>query len=64
LPLVSGHIICIYLRSKPVTADIPVILISAHPKLDHYSELCGANAWLAKPFELQQLLDMVKQFVT
>ena len=28
LPVVSGHIICIMLKSRPETKDIPVILIS------------------------------------
>jgi len=50
LPVVSGHIICIMLKSKPETADIPVILISGHEQLESITTLCKAEAFLKKPF--------------
>jgi len=63
MPVISGHIVCIYLRSKPAVVHVPVVLISSHPKLDHYSELCGADVCLAKPFNLQKLLATVERLL-
>lgn len=50
LPFVSGHIICIMLKSKSVTRDVPVILISASPQLAGAASLSQADAYLGKPF--------------
>ena len=50
LPFVSGHIICIMLKSKPQTKDIPIILVSASDELAGYASLCKADAIFKKPF--------------
>lgn len=50
LPFVSGHIICIMLKSKLATKEIPVILISASPSLEGHATLSQADAFLGKPF--------------
>lgn len=63
LPVTSGHIICIILKSKPETRHLPVILISAYEGLEHTASLCNADAYLLKPFhdylQVQALLDKV-----
>ena len=63
LPVTSGHIICIILKSKPETRHLPVILISADEGLEHTASLCNADAYLLKPFDdylqVQALLDKV-----
>lgn len=51
LPVVNGHIICIILRSKPQTKDIPVLLISGDHRLEYVASLCEANGYLSKPFD-------------
>lgn len=50
LPYVSGHIICIMLKSKPETQHVPVVLISASPELQGHADLSQADAFLDKPF--------------
>jgi len=50
LPYVSGHIICIMLKSKPETRNVPVVLISASPGLQGHADLSQADAFLGKPF--------------
>ena len=59
LPNVSGHIICIFLKSKPQTKAVPVILMSAFKELEYFADLSGANAYLKKPFEKQDLLHVL-----
>ena len=49
LPVVSGHIICIMLKSRPETREVPVILISGHEELEGIASLCKAEAFLQKP---------------
>jgi CheY-like chemotaxis protein len=50
LPVLSGHIICILLRSKPETRRVPIVLISGHAELEAIAWLCRADAFLRKPF--------------
>jgi CheY-like chemotaxis protein len=60
MPVVNGHILCIILKSKPETKDIPVILVSTHPEIENYANLCEATAYLRKPFnDVNELLKVV-----
>lgn len=59
LPHVSGHILCILLKSNEITKDIPVVLISGYDGLEGFVSICKANASLQKPFETGQLLKIV-----
>lgn len=43
-------------------AAIPVVLFSADPALAREATAWGADAFLAKPFELKQLLQVIDQF--
>lgn len=48
------------LKSKPETADIPVVLISGHDQLEGITTLCKAEGFLKKPFQnISQITDMV-----
>jgi len=59
LPLLSGHIICILLRSQAQTSTKPVILISAGQTLAQVAELSQPDASLQKPFGMNDFLDSV-----
>ena len=59
LPHVSGHILCMVLKSKPSTKNIPVILISASNQLAGFANLSEADASLQKPFDIDDLLRLV-----
>ena len=61
LPNANGHAICIFLKSKQQTKAVPVILMSAFEKLEYFADLSGANAYLKKPFERQELLNVLKK---
>ena len=62
LPYISGHIIAIMLHCNSVTRHIPQILISGSPMLANYAELAEVNGMLRKPFELAELLSMIRSF--
>ncbi|QEM03856.1 response regulator [Mucilaginibacter sp. P25] len=59
LPIISGHIICILFKSKPVTREIPVVLISANPAIKQKAAIGEADAYIGKPFEIQELVDVL-----
>ncbi len=56
LPDVNGLVLCRQLRENPSTANVPIIMISAHaPPMTQEASEAGANAYLAKPINLQNL---------
>ncbi len=59
MPGVSGAEFLTRLRRDSRWAALPVILISAHPRLRDLAQDLGACAALAKPFDVTQLLDHI-----
>ncbi len=56
LPDTNGLEMCRQLRSNPITANLPIIMISAYaPPLTKEADAAGANAYLVKPINLQSL---------
>lgn len=60
LPDVDGLEVCRYLKSKPPYQDVPVIIISASPKVKKKALECGAAVFLEKPFNMHDLVTVVK----
>ncbi len=59
----DGREICQQLKTREQTKQIPVILLSAHVRVSNAAEVCGADAFLAKPFRMIELIDMVKKYL-
>jgi len=57
-----GSNLCRELRSNEETADIPIIMISAVREIDDIAQHCGANAYIRKPFEIYDVIDMVNNY--
>lgn len=55
----DGRSICKSLKSSPQTRNIPVIMISAHPDAEKTVKAVGADSFLAKPFDVDTLLQKV-----
>lgn len=66
LPQLSGLDIARQLRTNPQTMHIPIIMITAdpNPDLDHLSMAAGANHLLRKPFNVDELLNVVRQLLS
>jgi CheY-like chemotaxis protein len=56
----DGREICQQLKNDEKTRHIPVILLSAHTGLLKTAQRCGADGFLAKPFRVSQLRDIVR----
>lgn len=57
---VNGIDICRELKSNPKTAHIPVIMYSAHTNKNDIMRQCNANDFLAKPFEISNLIEKIE----
>ncbi len=60
LPTIEGVALCKYLRLKPFTRDIPIIIISGSEHIEARSSMAGANYFLPKPLDVKQLLAIVR----
>lgn len=60
----DGREITKELKSDPITRLVPIVMMSAHPSAKETVAKAGADAFLAKPFDIDQLLDIVKEHAT
>ncbi len=64
LPVMNGDEVAKILKKDETTKNIPIILISADAKfLKEKTGICGADAYLIKPFKSGELVDMIKQYI-
>jgi len=59
----DGREIAEKLRQKRETHAIPIVMISANPGAAEDCVKRGANAFLAKPFEIDDLLNVIHKYV-
>jgi CheY-like chemotaxis protein len=59
MPDVDGIEVCRHLKSQPATANIPVIMISAFRGFNSQAKKAGVDDFLEKPFQMNQLLELV-----
>lgn len=57
----DGRDICKKLKQLDATKNIPVIMISASRDIKESALAAGADDFLAKPFEMNDLLDKIKR---
>jgi DNA-binding response OmpR family regulator len=60
---VDGRDICKTLKTTETTKNIPVIMISASYDLASCLSESGADDFIAKPFEMQELLSKVNKYL-
>ena len=57
-----GGDLCLELKSDVVTNTIPVVMLSAHTNIDQIARKSGANSYLEKPFDLNDLESVIKKY--
>lgn len=57
----NGIFICNELKSKPETKDIPIVMFSAHSNGDEVLRMCPAEAFVAKPFNIFHLTEVIAE---
>jgi CheY-like chemotaxis protein len=57
----DGNIICSQIKAQEDLRLIPVIIFSANKNTEQIAFDCGANGYLAKPFDLKDLLNITRE---
>lgn len=60
---INGSTICQKLKANDDTKHIPVIMFSANRDTEEIAMQCGADGFLLKPFEIKELVGIVKKFL-
>lgn len=66
LPDIDGFEICQYIRSNPRTATLPIVMLTAKKSQEDHDRgmLCGANAYLHKPFKSVMIIDKITSLLS
>jgi CheY-like chemotaxis protein len=59
----DGTDVCRQLKNSEATRNLPVIMISASRDIERYALEAGADDFLAKPYEMKELLEKVKRWL-
>jgi DNA-binding response OmpR family regulator len=51
------------IKQNSQTKHIPIIMLSAHPQASQSAKEAGANDFLAKPFNMDELLDKINKLI-
>lgn len=55
MPTASGDSALRFMRGTPELANIPVLVVSAHPDIARIAKQNGADDWIAKPVTIGEL---------
>lgn len=59
----NGVDVCMRLKKNPQLSKIPIIMISAHPNAKSVCINAGADDFIAKPFDMEDMLSAIRRFV-
>ncbi|WP_285057499.1 response regulator [Pedobacter ginsengisoli] len=63
LPGINGGELCAQLKKDPETRHIPVVICSAYPQVMLSLGSYGCNAFIAKPFELTDMVAQIEDCI-
>ncbi|WP_008308787.1 response regulator transcription factor [Leptolyngbya sp. PCC 6406] len=65
MPNMNGYELCRWIKNNPGTQDVPVVICSSKgEEFDRYWGMKqGADAYIAKPFRPDEMLETVKQLL-
>lgn len=58
---VNGIDICAEIKSNPNLTTIPIVMMSAHANLEVMMQDCKADAFTAKPYDLNHFLAVIER---
>jgi len=60
---VNGTDLCSELKKNNSTAGVPIIMISAHPNAKEICLQAGADEFISKPFDMQDILSKIDRLI-
>jgi len=65
MPNMNGYELCRWIKNNPTTQDVPVVICSSKgEEFDRYWGMKqGADAYIAKPFRPDEMVETVKQLL-
>jgi twitching motility two-component system response regulator PilG len=65
LPDVDGYEVCRLIRNDPRTSTLPIVMLTAKKTQEDHDKgvLCGANAYLTKPFRSAMIIDEINNLL-
>ncbi|ELR73720.1 response regulator DrrA [Fulvivirga imtechensis AK7] len=63
IPEMGGEKATVLLKNTPKYQDIPVIILSANNEIENISKRSGADGFIAKPFEIKELVDKINSYI-
>ena len=66
LPDIDGFEVCRQIRKDPRTTTVPVIMLTGKKSQGDHDKgvLCGANAYLVKPFKSAMIIDEINRLLS
>ena len=58
----GGEALCTALKALPETKDIPYVIVSGDRDIAEKAKICGADAYMGKPFEFDDLVRIVTEY--
>ena len=58
----GGEELCSVLKGAPDTREIPYIVVSGDRDIAEKARVCGADDYMGKPFEFDDLIRLVKKY--
>ncbi|HVT45632.1 MAG TPA: response regulator [Thermoanaerobaculia bacterium] len=59
----SGDVLCRRLKGDPATSGIPFVVLSGDRDIAERAQECGADDYLGKPFEFDELIRIARKHV-
>ena len=59
IPEMGGEAATQMLKASPKYKDLPVLILSANNDIEHIAKRSGADGFVAKPFEIKELIDKI-----
>ncbi|MDO3624655.1 response regulator transcription factor [Mucilaginibacter sp. BT774] len=60
---INGGEICHQIKANPKTTDLPVIIISAYPRVIQSLGYYGCDDFISKPFDLDDISERIKRLI-
>ncbi len=58
----GGEALCSALKAQPETQGIPYVIVSGDRDIAEKARTCGADAYMGKPFEFEDLIRLVNRY--